>query len=783
MHLNTLRIQNFRRLQDVVIDLEEDLSIFVGANNSGKTSVAQALQVFLSSSREKFSLHDISASVWPDIEAFANGNDGAALPEISVDLWFGVKTADLHRVIDLLPSLSWQGNYVGIRITFSPIDADATLARFQEAQAAALAAVITANADRNSGVDEGFVPSPKSLTDFLTTELKREYELCYFVLDKAKFNNDFHELTSYQPLQILPNKGSAGKTRSGKDIVNSLICVDFLQAQRHLSDSSGGSRTEELSRHLSRFYKRNLEKRPDDYEAMRALSESEKLMNAHLEDVFSETLDQLSKLGYPGLTNPSLKIMSDLNPAILMGSQDGAQVHYVLDENLTLPDKYNGLGFKNLIYMVVELLDLHNQWMDIVDNRPPLHLVFVEEPEAHLHVQLQQVFVNKILDILTMDEEDVQCYSSQAVLTTHSAHLLYERGFRPIRYFRREHEGALQSTSVLNLSEFYATTQNPTRDFLERYLKLTHCDLFFADAAILVEGNVERLLMPLMIESAAPRLKEVYLSVLEIGGAFGHRFQTLIEFLGITTLVITDLDSVRGLPPAQENAVIIDINPKDNTSDLVAISSKVTEEEEEEEEEEDEVEIDEYEDIDEEDHSGPKIGSTCRVETLHAVTSNQTLVQWLPGESRIEHLLTATTEDKTRTNESIGSATVRVCYQTQVTVTRGEESLQLTGRTLEEAFAFENIVWSQDMANKDLKIRVKSSDTPTLAITTERLHKRIHGNSFKKTDFALALLTKDQGSWVVPSYIKEGLEWLQTEVTTTSAQASNNNPVNQEETV
>ena len=737
MHLNAIRIQNFRRLRDVVIDLDDDISIFVGANNSGKTSVVQALQLFLSSSREKFTLHDMSASIWSDIEAFANGDDGVALPEISIDLWFGVEATDLHRVIDLLPSLSWQGTHVGIRITFSPIDSGATRTRFREARATALAVIArspTIDSDEENGVDEGFELSPKSLTDFLTTELKREYELRYYVLDKSKFNADFHETETYQPLQILPDKGPTGKSRSGKDIVNSLIRVDFLQAQRHLSDTSGGSRTEELSRHLSRFYKRNLEKRADDYEVMQALSESEKLMNGHLEEVFADTLDRLAKLGYPGLTNPSLKIMTDLNPTILMNSQDGAQVHYVLDDDVTLPDKYNGLGFKNLIYMVVEILDLHNQWMDIAENRPPLHFVFIEEPEAHLHTQLQQVFVNKIVDILTVDGEDAHCYTSQLVLTTHSAHILYERGFRPIRYFRREHSGTLQSTSVLNLSEFYDKSQNPTRDFLERYLKLTHCDLFFADATILVEGNVERLLMPCMIKSAAPRLKEAYLSVLEIGGAFGYRFQTLIEFLGITALIITDLDSVRGLLPGQER-------------------------------QEEVGEIDDYEDIDEEDNGAPKIGSTCRVETPDAVTSNQTLIQWLPGEKRIDNLLAASAQSRTQTRDVDTPATVRVCYQTQVTVTREEENLQLTGRTLEEAFAFENLVWSQDIANKDLKIRVKSSDTPELELTTDRLHKRIHGKNFKKTDFALALLTKSPESWIVPSYIREGLEWLQTEVT------------------
>lgn len=243
--------------------------------------------------------------------------------------------------------------------------------------------------------------------------------------------------------------------------------------------------------------------------------------------------------------------------------------------------------------------------------------------------------------------------------------------------------------------------------------------------------------MPLMIEKAAPRLKETYLSTLEIGGAFGYRFQTLIEFLGITALVITDLDSVRGLPPLPAEDTVVEITEDTN---------------------------DEYEDIDEE-GDGPKIGSTCRVETPDAATSNQTLIQWLPGEKRIDKLLAATLQDKTQTRDDNGLASVHVCYQTKVTVTRGEENTQLTGRTLEEAFAFENLVWSQDITNKDLKIRVKSSDTPNLAVTTERLHTRIHGKNFKKTDFALALLTKEPDSWVVPRYIQEGLEWLEAEVT------------------
>ena len=73
MHLSKLRIYNYRRLADAKIDLDREISIFVGANNSGKTSVAQAMHSFLSGARDRFSFHDLSASMWATIEAFARG--------------------------------------------------------------------------------------------------------------------------------------------------------------------------------------------------------------------------------------------------------------------------------------------------------------------------------------------------------------------------------------------------------------------------------------------------------------------------------------------------------------------------------------------------------------------------------------------------------------------------------------------------------------------------------------------------------------------------------------
>ncbi|WP_338883296.1 hypothetical protein [Aeromonas hydrophila] len=116
---------------------------------------------------------------------------------------------------------------------------------------------------------------------------------------------------------------------------------------------------------------------------------------------------------------------------------------------------------------------------------------------------------------------------------------------------------------------------------------------------------------------------------------FGHRFQSLIEFLGLTTLIITDIDSVALIAPAAD----------DDTD--------------EEDIEEFEVPADAEEGIAEQtqnDAQAPatesaapnkKYGKACLPKEPDAATSNQTLIKWLPGKLTIEDLRHALDEDKT----------------------------------------------------------------------------------------------------------------------------------------
>lgn len=741
MHLHSYRLRNFRRLKDAYIELAGDISIFVGSNNSGKTSATQAIQAFVTGGKDRFSLYDFSSSCWNVFDEAGGvnlaelGSDDFSLPSIELDLWFEVAAPDLYLVIPLLPSTAWEETKVGIRVSLAARDPISVIRNFQEAKAKG------DQQARELPPDSQYVPWPSSMTDYLKRELKHEYEFRYFILDCTQFDEKFREREGYVPEQL---GGDAG----GGTILKSLIHIDSLGAQRHLADPNpeAGGRSEELSKRLSRFYKRNLNQRQDDHAALKALFESEQALNTHLDEVFKPMLNRLAQLGYPGINNPRLKIVSALDPAHVM-SQD-ARVHYQIgngEENNTLPDSHNGLGYKNLIYMVVEILDAQARWV-AMDNRPPLHLIFVEEPEAHLHAQLQQVFIRNALELLSIEGDEESIFSSQMVITTHSPHILYERGFKPIRYFRRKKAASEQLTEVINLSAFYQAEPGE-RDFLERYLKLTHCDLFFSDAAILVEGNVERLLLPIMIQKTATTLRSACLCILEVGGAFGHRFQSLIEFLGLTTLIITDIDSVELVSPEADGAVddeeVEEFEVPANEEEGLAVQAQ-------------------------DDGQNPvggtevkKYGKACMPNKPGAATSNQMLIKWLPGKRTIEDLCNASDADKVYELED--GAKVRVAYQTKRAVTWNDLTENLCGRTLEEDFGLENAVWTQDIARKPLGLIVKrgAANPHTLA---KGLHQKVSRKSFDKTNFALALLTEDEDAWRVPEYIRDGLVWLEGEL-------------------
>ncbi|HEY5222217.1 MAG TPA: AAA family ATPase [Microbacteriaceae bacterium] len=157
---------------------------------------------------------------------------------------------------------------------------------------------------------------------------------------------------------------------------------------------------------------------------------------------------------------------------------------------VSLPESYSGLGSRNLILILLTLLSCYREYT-ARGNTPGVHLVFVEEPEAHLHPQMQEVFIDQLSSLAKLFpgiDKTSQDWSAQFLVSTHSSHVANKAPFSAIRYFRlaRAVTGKQgHHSDVLDLSR----AENLDEKFLHQYLTLTRSDLFFADKAILVEGT------------------------------------------------------------------------------------------------------------------------------------------------------------------------------------------------------------------------------------------------------------------------------------------------------
>lgn len=750
MHIEFVEIANFRKLLSARVDLSLKTTLFVGANNSGKTSAMLALRRFLTPRRCQFDIHDFTLCHLQAIvdigEAWLHANQTGEVENLtldpwlpvlpSLDLWLHVKEDEVHRVRDLVPLMEWTGGRLGVRLRYEPKDLKALFKEFitalNEANAMRAAAVAAAGAKASSATaTPKLTVWPETLVDFLTRRLSSMFTIRAYPLDPALLANPsrLRALPQTLPPSALPIEG---------DPLSGLIKVHDIPAQRGFGDiqsgveeegelqtSAGGTR---LSEQLRSYYAKHLDpaKGPDpmDLEALQAMEAAEDAFDLKLTESFNECFTEVAGLGYPGVSDPRPRVSTRLRA--IDGLNHSAAVNFEVDvisdagaitPVLLLPEGSNGLGYQNLISMIFRLMGFRDAWMRVgkaskgseAASIEALHLVLVEEPEAHLHAQVQQVFIKKAYEVLRRRPElgENDALRTQLIVSTHSSHVAHETPFASLRYFRRLPAGMVAKvpvSAVVNLSQVFGEGTETER-FVTRYLRAQHADLFFADAAILVEGPAERMLIPNFIRAHYKVLHQSYVTLLEISGSHAHRLRPLIEHLGLLTLIVTDLDS------------------------LAATGGSSVQ---------------------------PALGAGQK-------TNNATLKTWVPALDDIDALIGAQPVAKTITDADDTLFAVRVAYQTPVDVMMPGAAAKETvyPYTFEDALVFENVDFFAAFSGPGLstKFRTAIAKGGGAIVVGASMYTALREG--KKAEFALDVLMADNfNNLKVPLYIAEGLEWL-----------------------
>ena len=581
MKLESAHIRNFRMLKEMDIDFEDMLSLVIGKNNSGKTSFLIVLQRFLSESKQEFVFEDFGLEVQQKILELENKllkAEGYDEISLSLKLVISYKQTDsLGAASKLLLDLDSSKTHLVILFEYVLI--------YEKY----LKLVKDYAEYRGKGIERDF-------QYYISNNMRKYFDIRIKALEYGNEGN----------FKIITN-----------EVVQSIISMETIWAKRDVDNEQGKSKS--LSVLAGKYYAANVSSDAEFPELQKQLSETDRSLSGIYQGIFSSIVDEIAKMSY----NPKeaeLSVLSTLSEKKIF--QDNTTVKYKHQDTL-LPEDYNGLGYLNLFAIIfdirIKLNHLAKKNND-EENPTPLNLLFIEEPEAHTHPQMQYIFINNIKKILkTYCEELGQDFSLQTIISTHSSHMVSQCDFKDIKYFYRETFTSVKSRSLKSL---YSKMVNEKDDkkkeeqerayrFVKQYVTLNRAELFFADKAVLIEGDTERILFSAMMkkidDDKADLIKKLKdsetdqsgkieilqtepllsqnISVVEVG-AYSHVFAVLLGFLGIKTLIVTDLDYAKinangraveceySEATTTSNASIKFFTGKKNLSDIVALSKK-----------------------------------------------------------------------------------------------------------------------------------------------------------------------------------------------------------------
>ena len=546
MILKKIKIMNYRQLQSVELDMQDSLTVLAGPNNSGKTTLISVLKGMFCDKKLGFSYSDIPislSSMWLD----------KTVPVFQKIMLEYDKEKGVQKIIDeMTDNNKFSNDYTmdnfqaQIQVDYDPdndniqyfadylMDLDDTKHSFYfiytyEPSITAFEKGLNERYDRMAArvrdiANPGCIEKETKFY-FLKEELLRIY--CNAVIEKCYFCNSNYKNENLMEVAAF----------------KSLFNFQNIPAMRELDDNESDS-SKGISKRVIALLKDNdtwveaTKKLPDllmaDIEDSGAKKE---IKNSSIKSL-DDTIRDISKTsgGHIGKLQLEMDVKEqDVEEFIRRITRAKYDV-----EGLLLNEESQGLGFSNLIYLHMRLEEFYKS----IDKNK-VNVFFIEEPESHMHPQMQNVFV-RFLKNYYIDKK------LQGLITTHSNEIARVVGLDSLRVIRQTEKSkselfdlskfrtSIKEKKIENLddeSEFLLT------NFFDWFFEIGYSELIFADKAILYEGDSERLYIRKLIKLPEfSTLNDSYIAYIQVGGAYAHNYLPMLRMLKMKTLIITDLD-------------------------------------------------------------------------------------------------------------------------------------------------------------------------------------------------------------------------------------------------
>lgn len=559
MKIKEIIVENFRLLKEFRLELEDDLSLLIGKNNVGKTSLLVVLDKFLNyGETKKFQYNDFNLDFRSELKKMIENDkvEQNDYKELGIRLRLLIEynnEDDLEYISPILMDLDVENNFLGLGFDYTLsydmyLNLRDSYQTFKEHE--------KEKETKSRKKDEQYVA--KTLDDFLGSKQSLYFYLVRKSIHIDKDTGSFEE-RSYINLKDVTNFNL-------KDIVN----FQYINAKRNV-DNKEVDKT--LSTQTSELYKVQ-ETDDEQQEAIEQfqdrLKDTDVVLSSVYDKMFADIIDKVKTFGGMSKNETIIKVVSSLQHRELLKGNTTV-VYQQADKEL--PENYNGLGYMNLISMIFDIELIIKKMQRNKERKPAdINLLFIEEPEAHTHPQMQYVFIKNIKDLLGKGIllKNGLFRKLQYIVSSHSAHIVADCDFDDIKYIvHSQKNGIFEKNSVVakNMKDLQKEYECDAEHkqyfaFLKQYLTLNRSELFFADKAVFIEGDTERILLPAMMKKVDEEVglteNENYLlsqnvSIIEVG-AYSHIFEKFIRFIGLRKgLIITDLDCCEPVEKTDKN--------------------------------------------------------------------------------------------------------------------------------------------------------------------------------------------------------------------------------------